>query len=192
VALAEAARDRGAMVCLVLAAAEVPPPVGVEVVRVESALDMREAMHAQAGEADVVVMAAAVADFRPERSADSKIKKTDGDEGLTLALVRNPDILLELVAARRPRQTVVGFAAETGDADGDPLDHARRKLARKGVDLLVLNDVSGGRVFGRDTTAVTLLRPDGMVRDVPPGDKRGAADAVWDAVVAIRREWDPA
>ncbi|MFN8077471.1 MAG: bifunctional phosphopantothenoylcysteine decarboxylase/phosphopantothenate--cysteine ligase CoaBC [Kineosporiaceae bacterium] len=187
IALAEAARDRGASVTLALAAVDVPVPGGASVHRAGSALQLREVVHSLAADADVVVMAAAVADFRPAEVASSKIKKSgDPEEGLTLRLVRNPDILAELAAARRPGQTVVGFAAETGDAHADVLEHARRKLSAKDVDLLVVNDVSEGRVFGKDETTVSLLHRDGSVVAVPEGSKRQAADAVWDAVRALR------
>jgi phosphopantothenoylcysteine decarboxylase/phosphopantothenate--cysteine ligase len=132
------------------------------------------------------VMAAAVADFRPAEVAEHKIKKTDdSDDAPVIRLVRNPDILAELVARRPSGQIVVGFAAETGDAAGDVLQHARAKLARKGCDLLVLNDVSAGKVFGREDTEVTLLYPDGRQTPVPPGPKEIVAEAVWDAVVNL-------
>lgn len=192
VALAEAARDRGAQVRLVAGAVEVPLPSGVETTRIATALELRDAVRDLSAAVDVVVMAAAVADFRPAAVAASKIKKRDGvDDGLVVELVRNPDILAELVRDRRPGQTIVGFAAETGDDTGDILAHARAKARRKGVDLLVVNDVSDGKVFGRADTAVSLLLPDGTVSPVPPGDKRSAADAVWDAVGALRAEHRP-
>ncbi|MFI7588911.1 bifunctional phosphopantothenoylcysteine decarboxylase/phosphopantothenate--cysteine ligase CoaBC [Spongisporangium articulatum] len=200
VALAEAAAARGARVTLVAGAVEVPLPESVTVVRVESALQMRDAVLAAAPEHDVVVMAAAVADFRPAAVADHKIKKTEGsDEAPVVRLVRNPDILVEVVenrgAGRAPAgQVVVGFAAETGDADSSVLDHARAKLARKGCDLLVVNDVSAGKVFGRDDTEVVLLRADRADRAdsvgvaVPAGSKTKVAEAIWDEVVALIHE----
>jgi phosphopantothenoylcysteine decarboxylase/phosphopantothenate--cysteine ligase len=186
VALAAAAAARGAKVTLVAGPMEVPAPDGVDVVSVGSALQMREAVHAAAPAADAVVMAAAVADFRPAELAAYKIKKTDGvDDAPVVRLVRNPDILAELVAARRPGQLVVGFAAETGDAAGGVLDHARAKLARKGCDLLVVNDVSAGKVFGRSETEVTILYPDGRQTPVPAGTKEVVAEAIWDAVAEL-------
>jgi phosphopantothenoylcysteine decarboxylase/phosphopantothenate--cysteine ligase len=182
VALAAAAVARGARVTLVAAPLEVPPPAGAHVVPVGSALEMRSAVLAAAADADVVVMAAAVADFRPAEPAEHKIKKTDDDDSApVVTLVRNPDILKEVVAGRRPGQVVVGFAAETGDADGDVLEHGIAKLARKGCDLLVVNDVSAGKVFGRDDTEVTILSSDGGVTPVPAGTKDAVADAVLDA-----------
>ncbi len=183
VALAEAAAARGARVTLVAAPLDVPVPAGVTHVPVATALDLRGAMLAAAADADVVVMAAAVADFRPDAVADHPIKKSEGDDGAPVVrLVRNPDVLVELVRARRPGQVVVGFAAETGDEHAGVLEHARAKLARKGCDLLVVNDVSAGKVFGRDETEVTLLRADGGQVAVPPGSKADVAHAVWDAV----------
>jgi phosphopantothenoylcysteine decarboxylase/phosphopantothenate--cysteine ligase len=193
-ALARVAAARGAEVVLVAANVEVPAPFGVRVVRVESAEELRTAMHAESsGEsagaggrpADVVVMAAAVADFRPAAVAGTKLKKGGAGEPTAVELVRNPDVLVELVAARPAGQCVVGFAAETGDAEGDVLTHARAKLARKGVDLLVVNDVSAGRVFGRADNEVTVLTADGTVTPVPAGRKDAVAAGIWDAVAAV-------
>nr|WP_088317246.1 bifunctional phosphopantothenoylcysteine decarboxylase/phosphopantothenate--cysteine ligase CoaBC [Kineosporia sp. R_H_3] len=182
-ALAGAAAARGAHVRLVAANTVLPVPGGVEVTAVGTALELRTAMLAAAGDADVVVMAAAVADFRPAQVAEHKIKKTDDpDDSPVVRLVRNPDILAELVAGRRPGQVVVGFAAETGDESADVLTHARRKLARKGCDLLVVNDVSGGQVFGQEHNAVTVLDAAGGAVPVPLSTKEAVADAVWDAV----------
>jgi phosphopantothenoylcysteine decarboxylase/phosphopantothenate--cysteine ligase len=203
VALAATAAARGARVTLVAANVDLAQPAGVEVVPVGSAEELREAMHEVAPRADVVVMAAAVADFRPEQAAEHKIKKSGGgDEAPVLRLVRTPDVLVELVAAREQRrldggvdgrddgrgadQLIVGFAAETGDASGNVLDHARRKLTQKGCDLLVVNDVSAGKVFGREQSEVTLLEPGGEATEVPPGGKDEIADAVWDAVLRLR------
>jgi phosphopantothenoylcysteine decarboxylase/phosphopantothenate--cysteine ligase len=184
VALARCAAARGAKVTLVAGALEIPVPDGVDVVQVGSALEMREAVLAASAAADIVVMAAAVADFRPAEVAEHKIKKTDNAaDAPIIRLVRNPDILAELVTRRRPGQIVVGFAAETGDGAVGVLQHAREKLARKGCDLLVLNDVSAGKVFGRTDTEVTLLYPDGRQLPVPAGPKEVVADAIWDAVV---------
>jgi phosphopantothenoylcysteine decarboxylase / phosphopantothenate---cysteine ligase len=137
---------------------------------------------------DVVVMAAAVADFRPARVADHKIKKDGPAAPSRIDLVRNPDVLAEVVAARRAGQVVVGFAAETGDGDGDVLEHGRAKLRRKGCDLLVVNDVAGGRAFGSDTTSAVILRPGGGDVVVPSGPKTDLARAVWDAVREVMGE----
>ncbi len=194
-ALATAAAARGATVTLVSANVELPDPAGCGVVRVGSALELQRVVMAAAAEADVVVMAAAVADFRPAEVAADKIKKDPTGDGTPepIALVANPDVLAGLVAARAEgtlaRGTVlVGFAAETGDAQGDPLDHARAKLARKGVDLLVLNDVSGGAVFGRPDNEVHLLTPDAVVDGPHAGSKTEVAHAVWDRVVGLRAD----
>jgi phosphopantothenoylcysteine decarboxylase/phosphopantothenate--cysteine ligase len=141
-------------------------------------------MLAEAAEADVVVMAAAVADFRPESAAPSKLKKGSTTEPSAIPLVRNPDVLAELVTKRAPGQLVVGFAAETGDDEGDVLTHARAKLTRKGCDLLVVNDVSGGQVFGRSENAATLLAADGSVTDLPRGSKDAVAAGIWGAIAS--------
>lgn len=193
VALAATAAARGAKVTLVAGFLEVAVPDGVDLVRVGSALQMREAMHSAAPSADVVVMAAAVADFRPAEVATHKIKKTEPGDGSggaanpdaapVIRLVRNPDILAELVSSRRPGQLIVGFAAETGDETHSVLDHARAKLARKGCDLLVVNDVSAGKVFGRSENEVTILDRSGAETAVPSGTKDVVAQAIWDAVV---------
>jgi len=141
-------------------------------------------MVAEAQEASVVVMAAAVADFRPENVAGAKLKKGSATEPSAIPLVRNPDVLAELVTKRAPGQLVVGFAAETGDDDADVLTHARAKLARKGCDLLVVNDVSGGQVFGRAENAVTILAADGTVTELPHDSKDGVAEGIWTGIVS--------
>ena len=189
-ALARVAAARGAEVVLVAANVELPAPFGVRVVPVETTEQLRTAVHAEAAgapdgrAADVVVMAAAVADFRPATVAGTKLKKGGASEPSSVELLRNPDVLVELVAARPAGQQVVGFAAETGDAEGDVLTHARAKLARKGVDLLVVNDVSAGRVFGREDNEVTVLAADGSATAVPAGRKDAVAAGIWDAVSA--------
>jgi phosphopantothenoylcysteine decarboxylase/phosphopantothenate--cysteine ligase len=184
-ALAATAAARGAQVTLVAANAELPVPAGVELIAVGTALDLRDVVLKVAEGADVVVMAAAVADFRPAEVAEYKIKKAaDPVDAPVIRLVRNPDILVELVGRRTEGQVVVGFAAETGDTSGDVLDHARHKLERKGCDLLVVNDVSGDQVFGQPHTRVTLLDRSGGATMVPEGTKEDVADTIWDAVVA--------
>jgi phosphopantothenoylcysteine decarboxylase / phosphopantothenate---cysteine ligase len=189
-ALARVAAARGAEVVVVAANVEAPAPFGVRVVPVGSAEELRTAMHTESAAgpdrrpADVVVMAAAVADFRPGTVAGTKLKKGGAAEPTSVELVRNPDVLVELVAARPAGQRVIGFAAETGDAEGDVLTHARAKLARKGVDLLVVNDVSAGRVFGRPDNEVTVLTADGTVTPVPEGRKDVVAAGIWHAVTS--------
>ncbi|WP_087508721.1 bifunctional phosphopantothenoylcysteine decarboxylase/phosphopantothenate--cysteine ligase CoaBC [Cellulomonas iranensis] len=189
VALARAAAERGARVTLVAAnvthdvLARVGP--GVTVVPVETGDELRAAVRAAAAEADVVVMAAAVADYRPASVADAKLKKT-GDAPV-LALVETTDILRELVTdPPRAGQTVVGFAAETGDAEGSVLEHARAKAVRKGADLLVVNPVGGGRGFGTTTNDVTVLDRAGDVVATAAGTKDEVAHVVWDAVLTRR------
>jgi phosphopantothenoylcysteine decarboxylase/phosphopantothenate--cysteine ligase len=182
-ALARTAAARGAEVVLVSSAA-LPDPAGVTVRSVTSALELRDAVLAESKAADVVVMAAAVADYRPVERLATKRKKT---ETLTVELVQNPDVLAELVAARRPGQVLVGFAAETGDADGDVLAHGRAKLARKGCDLLVVNEVGEpghATGFEGDANAATVLAADGASYDIPVGSKDALADRVWDLAVA--------
>ena len=191
-ALAAAAAARGASVVLVSANVALSPPAGVEVVEVGTALELRQAVLAACAPTpdgrrpDALVMAAAVADYRPAAIAEHKLKKThttaDDDSAPTIELVRNPDVLAELVR-ERAAAVIVGFAAETGDETGDVLAHGLAKLARKGCDLLVVNDVSSGKVFGRDVTEVTILDAAGGVHPVPAGSKDEAAEAIWDAVL---------
>jgi phosphopantothenoylcysteine decarboxylase/phosphopantothenate--cysteine ligase len=194
-ALAQAAADRGADVTLVSSSSQ-PVPAGVTLVPVETALELQAAVtHAVHG-ADVVVMAAAVADFRPSSYADHKIKKSheaaaDGsaDESApVVTLVRNPDILAGLVEARGSATTpvIVGFAAETGDGEASVLEHGRAKLARKGCDLLVVNEVGVGVTFGQDDNTVHILeRGTDHVTDIGPATKLEVAHAVWDAVTDL-------
>ena len=187
-ALAATAAARGAEVVLVAANTALPAPAGVTVLPVGSAQQLREAVLGAAAEADAVVMAAAVADFRPRDTSATKLKKGTG-EPTEIALVRNPDVLAELAAEprRRPGQVVVGFAAETGDAEGDVLAHGRAKLARKGCDLLVVNEVGeAGHPTGFEGTqnAAVVLGSDGSETPVPLGSKEALADVVWDLVAA--------
>jgi phosphopantothenoylcysteine decarboxylase/phosphopantothenate--cysteine ligase len=182
-ALARAAAARGAEVVLVTSSA-LPDPAGSKVLRVTSALEMHDAVLAEAASADAVVMAAAVADYRPAERLPTKRKKTDT---LSVELVQNPDILRELVRARRPGQVLVGFAAETGDDHASVLDHGRDKLLRKGCDLLVVNEVGeAGHPTGFEGThnAATVLGADGSVTEVPLVTKDALADVVWDGVLA--------
>lgn len=180
-ALAAAARDAGAVVTLVAAAMEVPAPEGVRVVSVETALELRQAMLAAAAESDVIIMAAAVADFRPALVSDTKIKKRDDADDPVVSLVRNPDILHELVEQRREAgrsQLIVGFAAETGDERGDVLAYAQAKLDRKGCDLLVVNQVGKDKVFGQDSNSVVILSATGADPEPVSGSKDEVSAAV--------------
>lgn len=186
-ALAAAALAAGATVRFLAAHMDVEPPAGVELVRVESALELREAALKAAVDSDVVIMAAAVADFRPAEVSDTKIKKVDGEDAPLVRLVRNPDILHELVERRNAeggQQLIVGFAAETGDAQGDVLEHATAKLKRKGCDLLVVNHVGVGRVFGQDDNSVVILSGHGAEPQSASGSKSDVAAAVIDRVGA--------
>jgi phosphopantothenoylcysteine decarboxylase/phosphopantothenate--cysteine ligase len=183
-ALARTAAARGARVTLVAANTVLDTPAGVDVVRVGTTAELRTAVRAAAADADAVVMAAAPADFRPADLADHKIKKADDGSAPTVALVQNPDILAELSARRlREGQVVVGFAAETGDAVASVLEHARAKLARKGCDLLVVNEVGEGRAFEVADNAAVVLGSDGTATEVPYGPKDDLAEVVWDLVV---------
>jgi phosphopantothenoylcysteine decarboxylase / phosphopantothenate---cysteine ligase len=183
-ALARAAVARGAEVTLVSANVALADPAGAKVVRVETTGQLRDAVVGAAAGADAVVMAAAPADFRPTDVSTSKIKKAGDGSAPSIGLQQNPDILREISTERaRPGTVVVGFAAETGDETGSVLDLARDKLARKGCDLLVVNDVSGGAVFGSPDNQAVLLGADGSATEVPRGSKTALAHVIWDAVV---------
>ncbi|MFF5898818.1 bifunctional phosphopantothenoylcysteine decarboxylase/phosphopantothenate--cysteine ligase CoaBC [Streptomyces argenteolus] len=180
-ALARTAVARGARVTLVEANTGLPDPAGADVLHAGTALQLREAVLKAAADADVVVMAAAVADFRPAAYASGKIKKKDGQEPAPVALVRNPDILAEVAGERaRPGQIVVGFAAETDDV----LANGREKLRRKGCDLLVVNEVGERKTFGSEENEAVVLAADGAETAVPYGPKEALADTVWDLVAA--------
>jgi phosphopantothenoylcysteine decarboxylase/phosphopantothenate--cysteine ligase len=184
-ALARSAASRGAEVTLVAANTALPDPAGVKVVRVETTEQLRTEVLAAAGSADAVVMAAAPADFRPTSVSESKIKKTEDGSAPPLELTQNPDILHELATSRpRAGAVIVGFAAETGDAHGTVLELGRAKLARKGCDLLVVNDVSGGGVFGSADNEAVILGSDGSATEVARGTKTALAHVIWDEVVA--------
>ncbi len=181
-ALARTAVARGARVTLVAANTALADPAGADVVRVGTAVQLREAVLKAAADADAVVMAAAVADFRPAEYAGGKIKKKDGQEPAPVALVRNPDVLAEISADRaRDGQVVVGFAAETDDV----LANGRAKLARKRCDLLVVNEVGEARTFGSEENEAVILGSDGSETRVPYGPKEALADVIWDQV-AVR------
>ncbi|WP_281284242.1 bifunctional phosphopantothenoylcysteine decarboxylase/phosphopantothenate--cysteine ligase CoaBC [Nocardioides litoris] len=182
-ALARAAVARGAAVTLVAANVDLPDPAGADVVRVSTTAELHDAVVAAAATADAVVMAAAPADFRPVAVSGAKIKKAADGSAPSIELEQNPDILHAISHDRaRPGSVVVGFAAETGDETGSVLDLARAKLARKGCDLLVVNDVSGGAVFGSPDNEAVVLGADGGVREVPRGTKGALAHVIWDEV----------
>jgi phosphopantothenoylcysteine decarboxylase / phosphopantothenate---cysteine ligase len=179
-ALARTAASRGALVTLVAANTDLPDPAGVRVIRVKSAAEMHAAMLAAAATAHAIVMAAAVADFRPAARSNAKIKK-DGEPPGPIVLAENPDIVRDLVARRTwPGQLIVAFAAETGDV----LANGRAKLAKKGCDLLVVNQVGNGLAFGTADNEATVLSADGTEVKLPRARKDEIADAIWDLVAA--------
>ena len=197
-ALAAVAAARGAEVTLISANVGLPVPDGVTLVQVQTAVELGEAVAKAAQECDVVVMAAAVADFRPAHYTDAKIKKAEDDAAdtmpdgsgpdhpsLTIELVRTPDVLAGLVQSRGSAAfpVIVGFAAETGDAGHTVLDYARDKFTRKGCDVLVANEVGVGKVFGQDTNTVHILRR-GLeaVMQAGPAPKTTVAATVWDVI----------
>jgi phosphopantothenoylcysteine decarboxylase/phosphopantothenate--cysteine ligase len=191
-ALSEVAAARGAEVTLISANVTLPVPQAVRLVLVQTAVELGEAVAKAAQDADVVVMAAAVADYRPAHYTDVKIKKThddsavDGDQSApTIQLVRNPDILAELVASRGSATSpvIVGFAAETGDGKHSVLDLAQEKFVRKGCDVLVANEVGVDKTFGQDTNTVHILRRGvHATLHVGPVAKHAVAATVWDVV----------
>jgi phosphopantothenoylcysteine decarboxylase/phosphopantothenate--cysteine ligase len=178
-AIARAALARGAEVTLISANAALPDPAGAKLVRVGTAEEMRHAVVEAAASADAIVMAAAVADFRPSQRSASKVKKTDRDPE-PIGLVRNPDILAEISADRRREgQVIVGFAAETDDV----LTNGRKKLAAKGCDLMVVNEVGEHRTFDAEHNSATILGSDGGSTVVPEGSKEDLGHAILDLVV---------
>ncbi len=185
-ALARTAAARGAEVTLVAANVTLPDPAGVKVVKVETTAELQEHVVEASASADVVVMAAAPADFRPVQTSTAKIKKSEDGSSPEIRLAQNPDILAGL-AAERPndRLVVVGFAAETGDETGTVMEHARAKLTRKGCDLLVVNDVGGGAVFGAEDNEAVVLAADGSSVSVPRGSKAALAHVIWDRVLML-------
>lgn len=192
-ALAEIAVHRGAEVTIVAGDTDdLPTPSGARVEKVTSAREMAEVVAEHAPESDVIIMAAAVADFRPESQAGAKLKKGSDDAALmTVQLVENPDILATTVQQRRDGRipaetTIVGFAAETGDGQTSALEFAQAKLARKGCDLLMANEVGEGKVFGQARNSGWLLTADGAVTEVPEGSKHVVAAAILNAVDDLR------
>jgi phosphopantothenoylcysteine decarboxylase / phosphopantothenate---cysteine ligase len=191
-ALARVAAQRGAEVTLIAGhTAGLIDPAGVEVIHISSAQQLRDAVSKHAPDVHVLAMAAAVADFRPANVATAKIKKTAADDSAPqIDLVRNDDVLAEAVRARTAGQlpnmrAIVGFAAETGDANGDVLFHARAKLQRKGCDLLVVNAVGDGKAFEVDNNDGWLLAADGTESALQPGSKTLMASRIVDAIVTF-------
>ena len=172
-AIAEAARERGLLVTLVSGPVNLQPPEGVEVINIESAADMAKAMKSAAQTADIIVMAAAVADYRPKQYSTSKVKKSDGD--MCIELERTEDILLSLGKNKRPGQILVGFAAETDDL----LKNAQGKLERKNLDYIAANIVGvPGRGFAADNNAITLIGRDGSQTEFALQSKKNLAEAL--------------
>ncbi|HEY5842325.1 MAG TPA: bifunctional phosphopantothenoylcysteine decarboxylase/phosphopantothenate--cysteine ligase CoaBC [Mycobacterium sp.] len=192
-AVARVASQRGAEVTLVAGnTAGLADPAGVEVVHIGSATQLRDAVSKRAPDANVLVMAAAVADFRPAHAATTKMKKGADSEPSTIDLIRNDDVLAAAVRSRTDGQlpnmrAIVGFAAETGDANGDVLFHARAKLQRKGCDLLVVNAVGDGRAFEVDNNDGWLLAADGTEAALEHGSKTLMASRIVDAIAGVVR-----
>ena len=181
-ALAEAARDRGAEVTVVRGSVSVGEPEGIRIVPIESTEDLLAAMEREAPAQDIVIQAAAPADFRPVQVSETKIKKRAG-EALILKLEETPDVAKAVGERKRPGQTLVGFAAETDHL----LEHAKEKLAKKHLDLIIANDVTRpGAGFGVDTNIAALITAEG-IRERPLQSKRALADDILDAVAAIRK-----
>lgn len=182
VALASAALARGAEVVLVAAHLEVDPPEGVELVEVQTALELQSAVAEAARSADIVVMTAAVADYRPAETRDAKIKKSEAGETLTLDLVANPDILAGLAHDKRDGQVLVGFAAETEPDPSALIELGRGKLAAKGCDFLVLNQVGWTQGFATESNEVVVLRKGGDIVMEASGTKLSVADRILDVI----------
>jgi phosphopantothenoylcysteine decarboxylase/phosphopantothenate--cysteine ligase len=182
IALAVAAKERGAEVVLIAAHLEVPPPEGVRLIEVGTANELRDAVTEAARSADIVVMAAAVADYRPAEVSSDKIKKSDVGERLTLELVANPDILAGLAAAKRDSQTIVGFAAETEQDPSALVDLGRRKLEAKGSDFLILNQVGWSHGFATESNEVVVLKRGGDIVMEASGTKLSVADRILDVI----------
>lgn len=183
VAIATAAAARGAEVTLVAANLEVPAPAGVRVVRVGSAMELSVVMEGAQAEANVVIMAAAVADYRPAGVSDAKIKKEDRGDELELRLVKNPDILQGLAERATDGQVVIGFAAETAANRDELLELGRRKLDRKGCDYLVLNIVGWNEGFAQDDNRIIVLRRGGDIVGEAAGSKLDVAHRLLDVLV---------
>ena len=190
VALAIAARDRGAKVTLICANTSVPLPAGVTIVNAVTGDDVHATVMKASSTADVIVMAAAIADYKPKVTQNSKMKKSDDGSSPIIELVQTIDILADLVLHRNTShidQIIVGFAAETGDDRGSVLEHGIAKLNRKGCDLLVINEVGPNLAFGTDDNEVTILtREPAAQATVSRTSKTQIAHAIWDAVVAIK------
>jgi phosphopantothenoylcysteine decarboxylase/phosphopantothenate--cysteine ligase len=185
VAIALAAATRGADVTLICANLEIDAPTTVTVQHVGTTAELAKAVFAAAASADIIVMAAAVADYRPDTVADSKIKKENQGDTLTLNLIKNPDILSEVSATKRDGQTIVGFAAETETNKTALLEIARAKIARKKCDFLVVNSVGWTTGFATDGNTVTILKATGDIVGEASGTKSSVADRILDAIQPV-------
>jgi len=183
IAIAAAAAARGAQVILIGANLEQPAPTSVDLVTVGSTLELADAVAAHAGQADLVIMAAAVADYRPATVSDGKLRKADHGENLTIELVQNPDILAGLVRDRLGEQVIVGFAAETAPDRDSLIELGRQKLARKGCDYLVLNRVGWSEGFATEGNTIVVLDSAGAIVMEASGSKSSVADSLLDSLV---------
>ena len=181
VALAQRALRRGAEVTLIAAHLEVAVPSGIALVTVATAEEMRSAVKHEAETSDVIIMAAAISDYRVEHASETKIKKSDHDGALTLTLIENPDILKEISGSKTPEQVIIGFAAETASGE-ELLSNAREKIQRKGCDLLVVNQVGWDQGFGTESNAVTVIGSRGDILDTAAGTKLSVADTILDCI----------
>lgn len=182
IALAEAARNRGASVTLVAAHLEKETPTGVEVIHVETTEQLRTAMHAQLAGADVILMAAAVSDFRPRNVSEKKIFRAEKAKKVSLELEKNPDILQELAKHARQGQIIVGFAAETLIKTAELISAGRKKIARKGCDYLVVNSVGWQHGFAADQNSIIMLDRSGKPVVQSSGSKKSVAESILDGV----------
>ena len=183
-ALAAVAALRGAQVTLISANSQLAPPAGVDVIHVVSTADMQNALYEYAPKADVVVMAAAVSDFRPVSPSLTKLKKSQVSQP-AVELVHNPDLLTELVANRKSGQLIIGFAAETGDTHADVITYGQQKLTAKGCDALVINSVADGKGFESPHNAVTIVQPNAEPVEIPLTTKELVAETVWHVVTSL-------
>ncbi|MGM9539653.1 bifunctional phosphopantothenoylcysteine decarboxylase/phosphopantothenate--cysteine ligase CoaBC, partial [Anaerovibrio sp.] len=182
-AIAEAAASLGAEVTLISGPSALQPPAHVKFFGVESACEMRQLVQERFADCDIVIKAAAVADYRVRNVSDQKIKKNDAE--LTLVLEKNPDILKELGEMKQPHQTLVGFAAETQNL----LQYARGKLEKKNLDMIVANDVSKPQAgFNVDTNLIKLLKRDGSIEELPLMSKKELAYIILDRVMELRKQ----
>ncbi|MEY2634840.1 MAG: hypothetical protein RIS75_780 [Actinomycetota bacterium] len=187
-ALASVAALRGARVTLISANSHLPAPAGVDVIEVISTADMQSVLRDIAPTADAIVMAAAVADFRPVSVSETKLKKSSM-QSPQVELAHNPDLLSELVAHRVPGQVIVGFAAETGDTHADVITYGQQKLIDKGCDALVINSVAEGKGFESSHNEVTIVQPAAAPIEVLHTTKELVAETVWHVVTSL---WNPA